>query len=166
MIQTGLGRRRSLAICTMATALSTFAFIRVQANWAVIISSMIISAAATAMYAVLCKLYLFVTEIQLILADGMTPETFGTTIRGTACGTSAALSRLYVHFREQGAINDVMMHRTGIMAPVSAGLLLTLSPSLPVFVSAAIFVATAACSLALPFERVPEGKRGGGAMAH
>jgi hypothetical protein len=55
MIQTRLGRRRSLAICTLATALSTFAFIRVQANWAVIISSMIISAAATAMYAVLCR---------------------------------------------------------------------------------------------------------------
>ena len=57
MIQTSLGRRKSLAICTMATALSTFAFIRVQANWAVITSSMIISAAATAMYAVLCKLF-------------------------------------------------------------------------------------------------------------
>ena len=56
MIQTSLGRRKSLAICTMATALSTFAFIRVQANWAVITSSMIISAAATAMYAVLCNI--------------------------------------------------------------------------------------------------------------
>jgi hypothetical protein len=32
----------------------------------------------------------------LTCPDGMTPETFGTSIRGTACGTSAALSRLYV----------------------------------------------------------------------
>jgi hypothetical protein len=55
MIQTRLGRRKSLALCTLATALSTFAFIKVKADWAVIVSSMIISAAATAMYAVLCE---------------------------------------------------------------------------------------------------------------
>ncbi|ORY24113.1 major facilitator superfamily domain-containing protein [Naematelia encephala] len=137
MIQTRLGRRKSLAICTLATAISTFAFIKVQANWAVIVSSMTISAAATAMYAVLY---------------GMTPETFGTSIRGTACGTSAALSRF-----------------TGIIAPVFAGFLLTISPSLPVFASAGVFVGTAACSLALPFERVVEGTssaRGGAGFAH
>ncbi|WVW78971.1 hypothetical protein I302_100934 [Kwoniella bestiolae CBS 10118] len=133
MIQTTLGRRKSLAICTLATGLSTFAFINVEAKWAVVVSSMVISAAATAMYAVLY---------------GMTPETFGTSIRGTACGTSAALSRF-----------------TGVMAPVSAGFLLAISPSLPVFVSAAIFVGTAGCALALPFERVG-GKGGGGGMMH
>lgn len=55
MIQTSLGRRKSLAICTLATALSTFAFIKVNAQWAVTVSSMVISAAATAMYAVLCE---------------------------------------------------------------------------------------------------------------
>jgi hypothetical protein len=57
MIQTRLGRRRSLAICTILTSLSTFAFIRVEQDWAVIVSSMFISAAATAMYAVLCKIF-------------------------------------------------------------------------------------------------------------
>ncbi|KAK8846568.1 hypothetical protein IAR55_005654 [Kwoniella newhampshirensis] len=131
MIQTRLGRRKSLAICTMATGLSTFAFIKVDASWAVVVSSMVISGAATAMYAVLY---------------GMTPETFGTSIRGTACGTSAALGRF-----------------TGIIAPVSAGFLLAFSPSLPVFTSAAIFCLTAGCSLALPFERAG-GKIGGGSM--
>jgi len=55
MIQTRLGRRKSLAICTTATALSTFAFINVSEDWAVVVSSMIISASATAMYAVLCE---------------------------------------------------------------------------------------------------------------
>jgi len=95
MIQTRLGRRKSLAICTILTSLSTFAFIRVEQDWAVIVSSMFISAAATAMYAVLCKSRLMEpTGIHIDLLDGMTPETFGTSIRGTACGTSAALSRL------------------------------------------------------------------------
>lgn len=95
MIQTKLGRRKSLAICTLLTSLSTFAFIRVEENWAVIVSSMVISAAATAMYAVLCTFNIHILVLGLlIVADGMTPETFGTSIRGTACGTSAALSRL------------------------------------------------------------------------
>ncbi|WVR04249.1 hypothetical protein IAU60_001249 [Kwoniella sp. DSM 27419] len=133
MIQTRLGRRKSLAICTLATSVSTFAFIRVDAPWAVVVSSMVISGAATAMYAVLY---------------GMTPETFGTTIRGTACGTSAALSRF-----------------TGVIAPVSAGYLLSFSPSLPVFTSAAIFCLTAGCALALPFERVG-GKGSTGGIMH
>lgn len=44
------------------------------------------------------------------------------------------------------------------MAPVSAGFLLAISPNLPVFTSAVIFILTAACSLLLPFERVAEGK--------
>ncbi|KIR34951.1 membrane transporter [Cryptococcus deuterogattii MMRL2647] len=133
MVQTRLGRRKSLAICTLCTGLSTFAFIHVQQKWAVVVSSMVISAAATAMYAVLY---------------GMTPETFGTSIRGTACGTSAALSRL-----------------TGVIAPVLAGFLLTITPSLPLFTSAAVFCMTAACSMALPFERA-EGAGRGSRMMH
>ncbi|WVQ97518.1 hypothetical protein IAU59_004632 [Kwoniella sp. CBS 9459] len=134
MIQTSLGRRKSLAICTIATSISTFAFVYVEAKWAVVVSSMIISGAATAMYAVLY---------------GMTPETFGTSIRGTACGTSAALSRF-----------------TGVIAPVLAGNLLSVSPSLPVFTSAAVFCLTAACSLALPFERVGGKAGGAGGLMH
>jgi len=58
-----------------------------------------------------------------------------------------------------------MSHRTGIIAPVSAGFLLTISPSLPVFASAAILTVTAGCSLALPFERVANRGKDG-AMAH
>jgi hypothetical protein len=55
--------------------------------------------------------------------------------------------------------------RTGVIAPVTAGFLLTISPSLPVFTAAAIFAGTAGCSLLLPFERVA-GASGGAAMAH
>jgi hypothetical protein len=55
MIQTTLGRRKSLAICTLATGVSTFIFIRVKSDAAVVVSSMFISMAATAMYAVLCE---------------------------------------------------------------------------------------------------------------
>ncbi|EKC98101.1 membrane transporter [Trichosporon asahii var. asahii CBS 8904] len=125
MIQTKLGRRRSLAICTIATAVSVFAFVGVRAGMALTVSSMFISLTGTAMYAVLY---------------GMTPETFGTEIRGTACGTSAALSRL-----------------TGVIAPVTAGILLTMSQTLPLLSVAVIYVFTAFCSLLLPPDRKSDG---------
>lgn len=54
-VQTALGRRKSLALYTLATAVAMFAFIGVESKWAVIVSSMLISLAATAMYAVLCE---------------------------------------------------------------------------------------------------------------
>jgi hypothetical protein len=57
------------------------------------------------------------------------------------------------------------MIRTGVVAPVSAGFLLAVSPNFPVFTSAAIFALTAGCSLLLPFERVAEGKTKGMAVA-
>lgn len=70
----------------------------------------------------------------------MTPETFGTSIRGTACGTSAALSRL-----------------AGVIAPVVAGFLLAVSPNLPLITTTIVYVLTALCSLALPPDRVTRG---------
>ncbi|KAJ9120695.1 hypothetical protein QFC22_002626 [Naganishia vaughanmartiniae] len=78
-IESSLGRRRSLALFTLATAMAMFVFTAVVDEWAVLASSMLISLAGTAMYAVLY---------------GMTPEIFSIEIRGTACGTSAAISRL------------------------------------------------------------------------
>lgn len=42
------------------------------------------------------------------MLDGMTPETFGTSIRGTACGTSAALSRLYVTLQAYREVTDIV----------------------------------------------------------
>lgn len=63
MIQTQLGRRRSLAICTVATAVSVFAFVGVRAGMALTISSMFISLTGTAMYAVLCEFLFLYAEL-------------------------------------------------------------------------------------------------------
>lgn len=63
----------------------------------------------------------------------MTPETFGTSIRGTACGTSAALSRL-----------------AGVIAPVIAGVLLAVQPTLPLIATTAVYLGTACLAMALP----------------
>ncbi|KAL1408359.1 hypothetical protein Q8F55_005168 [Vanrija albida] len=132
MIQTKIGRRKSLALCTLATCISVFAFIPVTAKSAMVVSSMFISLTGTAMYAVLY---------------GMTPETFSTSIRGTACGTAAAISRL-----------------TGVIAPVLAGFLLAIHHSLPLYVSAIVYMITVGCSLGLPKGRKSSG--GGGAAIH
>lgn len=107
MIESPLGRRKSLALLTISTGLATFAFTAVETKVAVIASSMLISLTGTGMYAVLCKCagcqvggYSYqdidVPEVGSCdwVLDGMTPEIFDIHIRGTACGTSAALSRL------------------------------------------------------------------------
>ncbi|KLT44613.1 MFS general substrate transporter [Cutaneotrichosporon oleaginosum] len=129
MIQTKLGRRKSLAVCTLGTGAAMLAFIRVRSKTASTVSSMFISLAGTAMYAVLY---------------GMTPETFGTSIRGTACGTSAALSRL-----------------AGVIAPVVAGVLLAIQPTLPLIVTTAVYGVTAFCALLLPKSHSSRGASGG-----
>lgn len=54
-IESSLGRRRSLALFTLATAMAMFVFTVVVDEWVVVASSMLISLAGTAMYAVLCK---------------------------------------------------------------------------------------------------------------
>ncbi|KAG9014265.1 hypothetical protein FRB94_013575 [Tulasnella sp. JGI-2019a] len=79
MIETKLGRRRSLALSTFASAFFCAVFARVSSQTAITASSMAMSLAATTMYAVLY---------------GMTPEIFPPRIRGTGCGTASALSRV------------------------------------------------------------------------
>jgi membrane associated rhomboid family serine protease len=54
---------------------------------------------------------------------------------------------------------SLRLNSTGVVAPVFAGMLLALSQSLPLIASAAIFAATAACSLLLPFEKAPDAAR-------
>ncbi|GAA6041511.1 hypothetical protein JCM8097_001915 [Rhodosporidiobolus ruineniae] len=73
---------------------------------------------------------------------GWSPELFPTSTRGTATGLASALSRL-----------------AGILAPLLTGLLLSISTSLPLFVSGACFAATAAAAWGL---RGAEAREGGG----
>jgi len=79
MIETRLGRRKSLAISTFASGFFCAVFAGVSSQTAITASSMAMSLAATTMYAVLY---------------GMTPEIFPPHIRGTGCGTASALSRV------------------------------------------------------------------------
>ncbi|KIJ54356.1 hypothetical protein M422DRAFT_25278 [Sphaerobolus stellatus SS14] len=79
LIQSGLGRRLSLASSTLVTAMFCMLFVFVEGRWATRATTVGISLAATTMWAVLY---------------GMTPEIFPTKVRGTACGNASALSRI------------------------------------------------------------------------
>ncbi|CUA75096.1 putative MFS-type transporter PB1E7,08c [Schizosaccharomyces pombe 972h-] [Rhizoctonia solani] len=79
MIESPLGRRKSLALSTFITALCCLAFVQVESKAGVVWSTVGVSLASSIMWAVLY---------------GMTPEIFDTKVRGTACGTASALNRV------------------------------------------------------------------------
>ncbi|CCO28811.1 putative MFS-type transporter PB1E7,08c [Rhizoctonia solani AG-1 IB] len=79
MIESPLGRRKSLALSTFITAICCLAFVQVESKTGVVWSTIGVSLASAIMWAVLY---------------GMTPEIFDTKIRGTACGTASALNRV------------------------------------------------------------------------
>ena len=120
MIETRLGRIGSMALSTGCTALSILAFTAVTSRVGVVLSSMLISVSATTAYAAIY---------------GYTPEVFTTDIRGTACGSASALSRL-----------------AGIVAPLVAGALLAIQINLPLYLSIVLFVVCVGCMLSLPYE--------------
>lgn len=120
LIETRLGRKGSMFVSAIITALGILVFVWVDSSFGVITSSMGVSLAVTLMYAVIYS---------------YTPEVFETRIRGTACGMAAAVSRL-----------------AGITSPVATGLMLTVSVSLPLYVSAACFAISAYCMITLPIE--------------
>ncbi|GAA6007178.1 hypothetical protein JCM10207_001534 [Rhodosporidiobolus poonsookiae] len=137
LVETSLGRAKTLAFSTLATSAGTFVFVFVSSPAGVVASSMAVSLAATLMYAVIY---------------GLTPEVFPTSTRGTACGLASALSRL-----------------AGIIAPLFTGFLLSLSISLPLFMSGVCFFATAACAWGLvgvEGRTIGGGGGGGRVLAH
>ncbi|KAF9346012.1 hypothetical protein BGX26_002520 [Mortierella sp. AD094] len=79
MVEGRLGRRYTMAVSTLGTALATFLFAVLPNHTAMTIFSAILSLLSTLNYAVLYS---------------YTPEVFPSDIRGTACGAAAAISRL------------------------------------------------------------------------
>ncbi|CAG8805786.1 25823_t:CDS:2, partial [Dentiscutata erythropus] len=79
LIETRLGRKGSMALATFGTSLAVILFSTVRSRTAEVVSSAIVSLLATLNYAVIY---------------GYTPEVFEVKLRGTACGISAALSRV------------------------------------------------------------------------
>ncbi|KAH8114414.1 MFS general substrate transporter [Phellopilus nigrolimitatus] len=122
MIESSFGRRWSLAGSTFVTAAFCLAFTFAESSLAVRLSTTGISLSSTTMWAILY---------------GWTPEIFGTAVRGTACGSASALSRI-----------------GGMIAPVLGGALLVVSRSLPVYTSAIVFVLAGLCTLILRVEDV------------
>jgi MFS family permease len=111
----GLGRKLSLVGSTFLTALLCLGFALVRDPVAVTVTTVGISLSSSVMWAVLY---------------GWTPEIFATKVRGTACGTASALSRV-----------------GGMIAPILGGALLMIDPSFPVYASIAVFLFSGICVL-------------------
>jgi len=79
MIETRLGRKKTMILSALGTSLGILAFLKIQSDIGIKISSMLISVMATILYAVIY---------------GYTPEVFPSSIRGTGYGIASALSRL------------------------------------------------------------------------
>ncbi|KAM6494435.1 Major facilitator superfamily domain containing protein [Amanita muscaria] len=124
LVESHLGRRLSLAGSTFSTAAWCILFTMVQSVWAVRFTTVGISLSATTMWAVLY---------------GWTPEIFSTKVRGTACGTASALSRI-----------------GGMIAPLLGGMLLVINRSIPVYTSVIIFVISGFCVLFITEDRSPQ----------
>lgn len=134
MIDSRLGRKRSLALATFLTAVFCVGFCQVTTQLGVSLMSILISLAATTMWAILY---------------GITPDIFPPNIRGTACGTASALSRI-----------------GGMIAPILGGHLLAMDTSLPMYVAAGILTVAAACVLLLPTEGENNGGSGYTHVSH
>lgn len=79
MIETRLGRKNTMVLSTLGTSVGILAFLKIQSDAGIQISSAFISLMATIMYAVIY---------------GYTPEVFPSSIRGTGYGVASAFSRL------------------------------------------------------------------------
>ncbi|KWU45077.1 MFS general substrate transporter [Rhodotorula sp. JG-1b] len=99
LVETPLGRAKTLAISTLATSAATVVFVFVNTSVGIVLSSMAVSFASTLMYAVIY---------------GFTPEIFPVTMRGTASGIASALSRL------SGIVAPLV---TGILLSISTSVL-------------------------------------------
>ncbi|EJD34854.1 MFS general substrate transporter [Auricularia subglabra TFB-10046 SS5] len=109
LVELNMGRRGALALSTFMTVLFYGLFTFAHGRWGVWVSTFGSNVSASTMWAVLY---------------GMTPEIFETEVRGTACGTASALSRI-----------------GGIIAPLLGGYLLVIDPAFTVYVSIVVLLA-------------------------
>jgi len=112
-----LGRRISLALSTIATAFLCWVFVLVSSEGAIRATTVGISLSASTMWAILY---------------GWTPAIFSTNVRGTACGSASAFSRI-----------------GGIMAPLVGGWLLVLNTAFPVYAAVTILLFSSIAVLCL-----------------
>ncbi|KAI8376205.1 major facilitator superfamily domain-containing protein [Radiomyces spectabilis] len=77
----------------------------------------------------------FLATLLYAVIYGYTPEVFDTSVRGTAVGSASGLGRV-----------------AGIVSPVISGILLTIRPVLPLYVSVVGFSIVGICILLLPYE--------------
>ncbi|KAI9254299.1 major facilitator superfamily domain-containing protein [Sporodiniella umbellata] len=117
-IETRLGRKGTMALSAFGSSIALLVFSNTQSRSIMVASSSSVSFLGTLLYAVIY---------------GYTPETFETSVRGTAIGTASALGRI-----------------AGIISPVLGGSLFLIDTSLPLYVSIIAYSMAGISILLLP----------------
>ncbi|KAH0826166.1 major facilitator superfamily domain-containing protein [Lanmaoa asiatica] len=149
MVESALGRRRSLAGMTLLTAFFCMVFVLVENPFLVRVSSVGISLSATTMYAVL---YGVVGGRLRSLVPKYAGQLVGSHRPYLEC-TSLPLDP------EPILTMIVSLHRGGMIAPLLGGTLLFINRSFPVYASVVVYLVTALCIVLL---RETAGQGGGG----
>ncbi|KAJ2691098.1 hypothetical protein GGH99_002497 [Coemansia sp. RSA 1285] len=123
MVNTRLGRIYSMALSTFVSGLALIAF------------AFSAKAHSSALTIVSSSVFGLMSTLMFAVIYAYTPEVFYPAVRGTACGTASAFGRV-----------------AGIIAPLITGLLLSISTTVPLYVSVGLLWAAAGCMIALPIE--------------
>ncbi|KAJ1799473.1 hypothetical protein LPJ59_001806 [Coemansia sp. RSA 2399] len=123
MVNTRLGRIYSMALSTFVSGLALIAF-----AFSAKTHSSALTIASSSVFGLM-------STLMFAVIYAYTPEVFYPAVRGTACGTASAAGRV-----------------AGIIAPLITGLLLSISTTVPLYVSVALLWAAAGCMIALPIE--------------
>lgn len=125
-----------MALSTFATAIGILAFVFVSSQAGTMLVSVWVSFQGTLMYAIICwspKIRDRNRKLTGFCSDGYTPRLFPVAYRGSATGIASALSRL-----------------AGMTAPILTGIILAISRSLPLYIAAGLFFASAILMAVLP----------------
>ncbi|KAJ1664621.1 hypothetical protein IW140_004014 [Coemansia sp. RSA 1813] len=123
MVNTRLGRIYSMALSTFVSGLALIAF------------AFSAKAHSSALTIASSSVFGLMSTLMFAVIYAYTPEVFYPAVRGTACGTASAFGRV-----------------AGIIAPLITGLLLSISTTVPLYVSVGLLWAAAGCMIALPIE--------------
>ncbi|KAJ2556605.1 hypothetical protein EV175_001890 [Coemansia sp. RSA 1933] len=123
MVNTRLGRIYSMALSTFVSGLALIAFAFSAKS-----HSSALTIASSSVFGLM-------STLMFAVIYAYTPEVFNPAVRGTACGTASAFGRV-----------------AGIIAPLITGLLISISTTVPLYVSVGLLWAAAGCMIALPIE--------------
>lgn len=182
-----LGRKRSLAVSTFATAVGCAAFAVSRSAFTIRVTSMFISLAATTMWAVLYVRYP-VLALSTTLMERLGLDTGDIRHRSARdclwyCFWYVSALRfqrksdtnghhqlchecLYLLVKKRRSFSLTLLNRGGMFAPLIGGFLLSIDRALPVYAAVGVFALAGACTLLIDEPENQEKSDSGPSFVH